>query len=268
MNHQADARLAILVEGIEECRLMDAHVNSYDAFTYPMSSKNAVLSAVNLLQSSDADWALGVVDRDFGDVPSSTKGVVISHSYDLIMDLVFARSTQVQRLAVNATDPGKVVALTKAAALTVHEIIVSCCVVVGALRHSATLGLYPGSTRDFPLDGAISAFCRGELDSFVADRGVSRAAGRLDQSAVEALIKQRLLGGSEMSYVCGHDYAAALADLIRYCGGKSFGREHSATLLRSLGSRKHWLRQPVARVVSAWASERGRSIWLSGNGTA
>jgi hypothetical protein len=263
MTRQGDTRLVLIVEGDEECKLMDAHIVTDNAYTYPAGSKSAVRAAMTLMNGSGESWAIGVIDRDFDRSGPGQAGVVQSEHYDLIMDVVIAQSEQVRRLAINSSAPGRVNALELESSSSVHELIMACCLIIGCLRYAAKCGQFAGSARKFPTTGLVRSYVRGQAVEFVAQKGSERTGGIVGTQDIVQLIESPDPSLPPEDYACGHDYASTLADLIRYCGGPSVGKEFTAILLRTLATRQHWLEQPVAKSVSDWAHTYDVDVWQS-----
>lgn len=258
MTHQVNPGLVLLVEGDEECKLIDAHIATESVRTFPAGAKSATIGAINRLVQAGVQWCLAVIDRDFGPRLAQPH-IVSSRNYDLIMDVVSARREGVTRLAISSTPPGQVRRFEKENNTRVHDAIIECCIPMAAARLACVDGAIKGSSRGLSAAGIVDAWEKSShLDHVAAT--MSTRSGESVANILKILTNYCGNLPKPNRAVNGHDYASTLLDLVNSRTGSASRREIE-NLLRSLATRGCWRKIGVAVFIDQWARQRGISIW-------
>ncbi|MFE3997202.1 hypothetical protein ACFX43_00175 [Nocardioides sp. YIM B13467] len=257
MERQLDGRLVFVVEGTEDCRLLDMHLNQGDCRTECAGSKTAVLEAAAELIAERIDWALCMVDADFskldGAATAFPSNVVITDQYDLVVDALIASPRVVETIAINhGVRPSH--PLRRSSSYSIWEIVSSVSLHAGALRHVVVCGEYDISVRNLTFGGVSAGIVRHR--ELIGEIAVQRSGGRLDIGLVANRIDLEISQVSPPeSLLCSHDIASALSAVVEEHGGRGSRREIEHSLRQAITCETFFSLR-VVKELSSWAAGR------------
>lgn len=257
MERQLDGRLVFVVEGDEDCRLLDMHLNQVDCRTECAGSKTAVLEAAAELIAERIDWVLCLVDADFsrldGGATAFPSNVVTTDQYDLVVDALIARPRVVEGIAINhGVRPSH--PLRRASSHSIWDIVSSISLHAGALRHIVVCGEYDISVRNLTFGDVSAGMARHR--EIVGEIAVQRSGGRLDLGIVASRIDLEISQVSPPeSLLCAHDIASALSAIIEEHGGRGSRREIEHSLRQAITC-ETFISLRVVKEMSSWAAGR------------
>jgi hypothetical protein len=233
-----DRRLAIVVEGEEDCALIDVHLSRARAKTQMTGSKTAAVAAAKIVSSERLDWAVCVVDADFdrfsGRDTEWPEGMLATVNADLVVDAVVTSPNKIFGAAVTMGLPGEVMQFEDAIDGSLVDMCLRVSESVGALREAANEGDVQISLRSFPLSGVARFAQTGTELDLVVERAVERSGGRYSREDLREQVTRRLRAKPEGStrYMNGHDFLAALRDVVDCCSKGSVSINHVAATCR------------------------------------
>ncbi len=266
LERQQDPRLAIVVEGDEECQLLDSHVNVGTAKTLAGGSKSAVLEAAEELAQEGVDWAVGVVDADFtrlGLQPARwPTPALTTRQYDLMMEVLVRHPHLLRRVAISNSAPGTVAAFEQVSSKSLYETVVEIAHPIGVLRYLVVSKSLPVSVRDFPCNGLIGALGNGSLIAAIANAAAARSGGRLAATQIQADLDALLARSPRrVPYLNGHDVLGVLGELLRTRCGSQAGRADLAASFRAATHCGILNKVPLHGALRSWGASHGLNIW-------
>jgi len=259
MERQTDPRIVLVVEGEEECALIDMHLNGDDAKSQLSRSKTAVLRAAEVLLDGGHDWALCLIDADFdrllGKDALWASNVIASEHYDLLVDGIVAAPHNLDGVAISHSRPGEVQAFCLAQSTTLLGWILASSEPVGILRWLVVSGRFDFSVRGWPFRGMSSLTTDSERLGLIASIGHQRSGMSVPESEIEAAIAQHRADPtySAVNFHSSHDILGVLAELVRAQFGGSASERHVAATLRLAFSCQEFQTLPLMRDAADWA---------------
>jgi hypothetical protein len=237
MQRQVDRRAVILVEGPEDCGIIDPHLMDSVVQTLPGYGKESVLTAAALLHIAGISDVLPVVDSDL-DRQSTLNvryppNVAASEYHDLDADIFFNCPEITRQIVANFADRDMLRTYLERQQISILDLVTDRASVVGVLRYCSLkygLGL---RMRDFPIEPLMEQ--ESSTISIAAQIACSRTISSPSQEEVEPLLDSQYAGIAEReSYCSGHDLTAALATAIRKHGaGKRVGAKMLSAAFRA-----------------------------------
>lgn len=255
-----DERVTLVVEGEEDCALIDAHVEFANAKTQMSGSKTAVLEAAKILQDEGLQWALCIIDADFDHVRGTDRdwpaNVVGSVNGDLLVDAIKTDSGKITGAAINLANPGVVQDFEEAVGVSVADWCLERIRPVGAIREGAVDGTFKITARNWPFAGAVAADFRGQFFEYVLESAVTRSGSRHSVEDFRAEVTARLASDPDGStrYCNGHDFVSLMRELLTHLSAPSLGNHHVAAACRLALSCHGFTQMEVIRRVRAWAN--------------
>lgn len=265
MQNGGEKSYIILVEGPEDCGLIDPHLDSAVCFTEIGHGKKAVLEAMRLVKKNQIEGVFAVVDRDFDDPANLKEGcssISVSEAYDLHSELFFESPEIVDRLLANHTERTKAQSAIRLLPQPVPEVVIDICFPVGAVRLASTSRAWGVNLSKFPTNDLVSAYFKGELDNVCCTVAISRSPN-ISVTETDILAEIDAARGNDAvqprGVCCGHDLASALASLFRRWGGKS-GSDAIARSIRSATDCESFKRLSVFRDIETWGKIEGQPL--------
>lgn len=218
MSRSQDPRHWILVEGDDECHLIDRHLDLDEFHTIPAQGKPNVIAAVPLFDRRSALDVFYLMDADFGPISGypivGHPRVVYTDAYDVEAELLLRHPSVVRALIYTYARKYGLPAIDGFEVARLVDEAKNLSIAVGAARFvnvSSGLGL---KTSDLPFAPLVSALHRGAalatLVRIVASKsGVSIPNSGLSISRIRGVA---LAYGDAL--ISGHDLIAALAAVV------------------------------------------------------
>ncbi len=250
-----DRRLAIIVEGDEDCRLLDIHLDHGAAKTVGSGGKSVVLRAAEIADEEGFRWMSFIVDADFtSDAEGSQPLIWSTRNYDLLVDALEIAPYLIRSVAISATG-GRHVSdweATYSTSLLDHVLRVSW--IVGRLRKMSTENRLELPMRNLDFretatscdDAAVVAWLRAQVEQRTGGDSAS-------ESVWQQLVPDSLSSSQMFSMVSSHDLVAALGAVIRHIPGPTPGLESIASSLRVALGCQSFLRMLAPLSLNGWA---------------
>ena len=177
MQRQLDRRLVILTEGVEDCALLDAHLNDEVARSAPAYGKESALEAARLFSSNGVDYVIVLIDSDYdritGLADAYPENIVSSEHADLVTDIFFACPPTFRQVLSSFTNREVRERNLSKQGLNASTYVATIAEAIGAVRFVSIregLGL---RMKAFPVEPLLGTFERGGIASRVnnCDRG-------------------------------------------------------------------------------------------------
>jgi len=250
-----DLRSAIVVEGPEDCMLLDVHLAPAEAKTTAAGGKTSTLDAAEIARDEGLDWAIFVVDGDFDGAEITALNVLVTSNYDLLMDVLGSHPFLLHGVAVTATGQRFL--------LTDDQVVEHIARVAGAVQAARRividdqLGI---STRSFNFRGSAALGSFTEITAWVHQQLTDRSKTPIEDSVtrrISAAIRE--VPVSSIDHCNSHDVIGALADVVRH-HGRQCGHETIAIALRSSVSCERFASLPLVQALTEWQARRSPGL--------
>jgi hypothetical protein len=264
MMHSLDGRSVIVVESSEDCAVLDAHLDQFEASTLPGYGKRTVFRTVELIDEHQVDWAVGVVDRDFdslfGHMPESDN-LVYTDAYDLLAEMLRYFPGVAERAIVAHSEREKRLAYTGSPIADIRSLTTS----IGALRFCSVLFNWQLRLNDFPIQESwVQNSSSDETRRSVVEFAVLRTASftRVSVDAADLAVQIASLGFAFNTIANSHDFSGVAAAFLRRRLGGTIGRDNLEDSLRASLDCASFQSLPTIERLSAWSRQRGLSeLW-------
>ena len=234
----ADDRVILLVEGVEDCGSLDAHIRQELAYTLPGHGKNRVLGAMQRVSSQGLDRVIALVDLDWDGILGDgvqCANVYRTDLYDLDATVYFAPGVvhRVIHASCASTRNRQLPTRTDSLATAVADLVFP----LGVLRKISEQHRLGLKLRDFPLDSTIDWNIPATNNDRLVDIALRRSPEcPADKEALGALLAGELPmadGRSIPRYCCGHDLLRALSAYLRKVVHAKVNKESIALAFRA-----------------------------------
>lgn len=267
MLRQVDRRAVLVLEGPEDCGIVDPHVDTVHAHTIPGYGKQSVIDAAVLFENANVQEVRLVADADFDRQLSLTSSLpsnlILTEYYDLDADILFRCPTIVASVLANFTNRG--VRSVHLARVGHDEMtcIVDVASAIGALRLVSLeqrIGLH---LRDFPTDLLLDPYEKGAAyEDTIAQTASSRSPNASPVPVDGATVRAGLTRVVDRRMLCsGHDLIAALSSFVRKRWGGRSGMKVLSGTVRSALSCACWRQTQVYAEVERWSAALGTPVW-------
>lgn len=258
MLRTTDSRTILLVEGDDDCRLLDPHVDSGQATTLPAGCRSAALTAWRGIDERGIEAVVVLIDRDWETVlssPLARDGLVRTLHYDIDVDIALSGSVLERLIANHSSRQGR----------PPTQEILRCALAaagaVGALRLVSDrygLGL---RTARFPISAVMDASGTVDLRT-LAEVAIKRSTSpkHVDIDWLVDAVQQERASFADETLCNGHDLVAVLSALLKLWKGRA-GADTLAQGLRSACSRTELAETHVFQQVETWATQRAVRVW-------
>jgi hypothetical protein len=239
MMRQTDPRLVLLVEGAEDCVVLDPHLNDSHIQSVPGYGKLSVLRAAEILEAAGDSTVLCLVDSDLDEVVgrpmAPSNNLISTDHHDMVADLFFAIPEIFSRLVWTFGDRNKVKQFMTDFGLTPLQAVVKVTTPVGALRACSIqhgLGL---NMSKYPMTEVIDMWNSDTFDAVVVSVGVTRSphTSVTETQALQLLQTQVAAAPPTTMYCSGHDLISSSAAFISRLWGGSAGTRHLGQSFRA-----------------------------------
>lgn len=215
MSRSLDERLWIVVEGDDECHILDRHLNLEQLRTVPAQGKHNVVGAVGKFDDNGVTKAYFLMDADFGDLEghpvTNHPRVSYTGAYDIEAEFLL-RSSAVGRGLVQAFSwrPG-IPPPNDEEVRTLWDKARALSIAAGAVRlasHTAGSGL---ATRDLPFAELLRRLSRGSLLASAIRIAAAKARLPRTNHGVSIATVRTLYVVHGDSLISGHDLLASIA---------------------------------------------------------
>ncbi|MEU6849012.1 DUF4435 domain-containing protein [Actinacidiphila alni] len=255
----------ILVEGDDDCGLLDPHLDAEKCETLPSGGKAAVSEAIQIAQSQGKNKVAAVLDMDWVDIlysRSPSASVFYTDAYD-IDAMAFARAQNVEGFISNFCDKEKVRSYKSLLGQKkIDDAITDIASPVGILRFLSEKHSWGLSLRDFPVHAALNVDATSlNIDNLVAiavgrSKNVSVSSAHVDQSLRAEMAKI----ANPFRYCSGHDLLSALAAVCRKKLGGQVSQKVAGAALRSAFGCTDAKSSQLFNALSNWGSSIGVQV--------
>jgi len=267
MQRQVDPRTVIVVEGAEDCGLIDAHINEGVAQSIPGYGKQSVLDAAAMFDHKGVEEVRLLIDADFdrqrgltGQLPAN---IVMSEYHDLMADMFFTCPQALASVLSNFSNKEARLKHLEATETSPQQHILNIAIPVGATRYFSVVYGLSLKMRDFPVTPIISAYeGAGDVLQAVIKLATHRSGLQDPPPELNGLKSHIESNDHDAKYLCSsHDLMAAAAAIQRRKWGGSAGTDViSAAFSAAVPCTCFQEAEPI-RQLSTWAEDLGRSIW-------
>lgn len=268
MMRQVDDKIVVLVEGQEDVRIIDAHINFDDCRSEIAHGKKNVLRVAELCNENGMAHVLCVVDRDFDSddkILSRSVHISISENYDLLADVVVKCPDAVGRVITSHVDRAKYKAHTTKMRMEATDLAVDIAAHIGCLRYASIMDGHALQMKRFPVPGLIEAYEESQLVETVASVAKQKSTScTLTVEEIAEILRRTLSNSGNLHLLCNsHDLANILAALIRdrWGGPSTAGAE---VIVRALSGALDWECFQNLRVcddLRGWSNELRGTVW-------
>lgn len=254
MDRLVDSRPMMLVEGDDECHLIDPHLDRSKFRTVPAHGKKNVVNAMSVFaEHGEGDDVLFIVDSDFdelGDV-HPCKHVSKSLAYDLEAEVILFHKSVARALIMAHCRRERMSPVSDGEVAEVHENAMRLAALVGALRWLALRDGMSVPTSGIPFGELLRAGRKGSAIQKL--RRIVRS--RFEGVVPPAYEIRKVANDRRDSVVRGHDALGAMVAIIGARRGKmvvahDFRSAFHSTVSSSIVE-KLSLHEPAVR----WANE-------------
>jgi hypothetical protein len=259
-----DARAFVLLEGPNDCRALDPHIDEASAMSFAAHGKRNAERAIELLEARGFEHVLAVLDRDWVDMldpPLSSANVVYTDDYDLDATVMLA-GTVLERLVSALSDRDRREAHLSSVGLDAEHLALQLAGPIGLLRFLSRRDGHELRCEDFPVHEAIAS-TRASVDiQQICVIAVARAVRpNIAASAAGVFLTAELENQTDLrAYCCGHDLAAVLSVLVRHWGG-SASRSMLEAVSRAAFGCADLATTSLFAAVRDWAQSVDVSVW-------
>jgi hypothetical protein len=255
----------VIVEGDDDCGLIDPHVNASLCETIPSGGKTAVSEAISIAQAQGMRGVAAVLDMDWVDIlypRSTTPSVFYTDAYD-IDAMAFFRPQNIEGFVSNFCNKERVAAYRlQLGQKKIDDVIVEIATPIGVLRYLSEKNSWGLSLREFPIQAVIDADARctdiGQLVTVAIGRskGISVSAPQVEQDLRAAMAQLQ----DPSRYCSGHDLLSALAAVCRKKLGGQVSAKVVGAALRSAFSCSDAKSSPLFNSLERWGESLGLHI--------
>ncbi|GAB3103715.1 hypothetical protein GCM10027054_37060 [Isoptericola nanjingensis] len=261
MDGEVDRRSWILVEGDDECHLLDGHLDREHFRTVPAHGKKNVVSAIgHFVKAGRQAEVLFVVDSDFdggGDV-SDASFVSRSRAYDLEAEILLLQPEIPRALVLTHCRVERRSPIAEADVLRVFELARYLASIAGALRWLAREAGHDFSWSKIPFAELVKASETG-----AAIQRLRLMTRRKYDGELPSIAEIRTVVSTRGQSVCsGHDLLGALAAIVGRRRGRAMNTRDFRSAFHAAVHRSALERASVYESAERWGrSARGISPW-------
>ncbi len=255
----------ILVEGDDDCGLIDPHLNSAVCETIPGHGKNATRGAAEIAESQNVSRVGAVLDLDWSDIlypRSASSNIFYTDHFDSDA-LAFSRKRNVSSVAVNFGSRDLLRQhLGSHDASRVWDSVVCVAFPVGVIRYLSEKNRWELFLRNFPIHEVLSGEqCVVDFRKLV-EVAVSRSSrpNVSIESAIKALECEISKAENTYRYCCGHDLLGALAAFFKRVLGKQFSARSAGAAIRAAFSCSDAQESELFMAIDRWGRESGTDV--------
>lgn len=217
---ELDPRPWILVEGDDDCHVIDPNLNRDEFKSVPAHSRHNVLEAMEIFIENGEDSVLFVVDSDFKGAPELLpRHFSISAAYDLEAEILIYQPEILRSMAIAYSRTPAASPISDVEALEMFETALSLASFVGAVRYLSSTSNSGLTTARLPFKHILDSFRRGNAIGSTR-RLIKKKSGHGSIVPTVAEIRQIVLDKPRAVH-CGHDILSAMCELIAEKRGKT-----------------------------------------------
>lgn len=259
-----DRRLALVVEGVEDCQLLDIHLDANTAKTIWSGSKTAVLEAAQLAEDAGLSWARFIIDTDLDvhlGIAHAAPNIVSTTNYDLLMDAIDSAPYLLHGVAISHGETSWLHATfgTANCAAGLNSRILEITTLTGTARlvdrrHRLGIRTTNLNYRTAPPAGGLPSATEWAMAQLEP-----RSPSPENWRKMEAELTQVTV--CDFTLVRGHDLIAALAALLRGDGANT-NHQALAASLRVAVACDTFQKLAVIQTLNHWADvHHGRRLF-------
>ncbi|MDG5807512.1 hypothetical protein P9869_33575 [Streptomyces ossamyceticus] len=253
----------ILVEGDDDCGLIDPHLNADVCETLPSGGKTVVLGAAELAEKQGMTGVGVVLDLDWSDLlyPRIVKPYVFyTDSYD-IDATAYAVDQNVVGFVVNQSDRDRLRSLVpKDSARTLSAVAKEVAHAVGVIRFLSEKFRWELKMREFPTHLAITDDVKVDIEKIV-EVSLQRSpnASVAKEDVLAEFRKHAPSVSDRFRYCSGHDLLSAVAALLRKVGGQVSAKSAGIALRSAFGCNSV-AQSSLFQSIHSWGARQGCAI--------
>lgn len=253
----------ILVEGDDDCGLIDPHLNEDVCETLPSGGKTVVLGAAELAEEQGMDGVGVVLDLDWADLlyPRIIKPYIFyTDSYD-IDATAYAVDQNVAAFIINQADRDKLRNLVpKDSARALSGVAKEVALSVGVIRFLSEKSRWELKTREFPTHLAIMDDIEVDVEKIV-EVALQRSPNAFvaKEDVLAEFRKHAPLISDRFRYCSGHDLLSAVAALLRKVGGQVSSKSVGVALRSAFGCYSA-AQSDLFKSINAWGVSQGCAV--------
>lgn len=250
----------ILVEGDDDCGLIDPHLNADVCETLPSGGKTVVLGAAELAEKQGMTGVGVVLDLDWSDLlyPRIVKPYVFyTDSYD-IDATAYAVDQNVVGFVVNQSDRDRLRSLVpKDSARALSTVAKEVAHAVGVIRFLSEKFRWELKMREFPTHLAITDDVKVDIEKIV-EVSLQRSpnASVAKEDVLAEFRKKTSLVSDRFRYCSGHDLLSAVAALLRKVGGQVSAKSAGIALRSAFGC-NNVAQSSLFQSIHSWGARQG-----------
>lgn len=253
----------ILVEGDDDCGLIDPHLNEDVCETLPSGGKSVVLGAAELAEEQGMDGVGVVLDLDWSDLlyPRIPKPYVFYTDFYDIDATAYANDQSVIGFIINQADRDKLRALApKDSARALSNAAKEVALSIGVIRFLSEKSRWELRMREFPTHLAIAEDIKVDTER-IAEVALQRSpnASVAKEDVLAEFRKHAPLISDQFRYCSGHDLLSAIAALLRKVGGQVSAKSVGVAL-RSAFSCQRASQSDLFTAIHAWGASQGCAV--------
>jgi len=266
MMRQVDARLTVIVEGVEDCGLIDPHLDHTAAQTIPGHGKQSVIDAAALFDDQQVDKVRLIIDADFdrqlGMTDTLPANLILTEYHDLDADVFFNCNRLVPAIIANFCDRTKHRDHIETVAVEAEALIIDIAAAVGIVRYSSLRDSLQLKMHRFPMTQLIQTYelNRTHLEEAVA-QAVARSGPQAGRPDISVLTQELAVIADRRTLCGGHDIMSIFSTLIRERWGGRVGSDVVANAFRTATSCDCWRRTRIYADVNEWSRQHGSGVW-------
>ena len=266
MQRQLDRRAVIVLEGPEDCGIIDPHLHVEAAHSIPGYGKQSVVDAAALLDHAEVDHVRLVIDADFDRQLGLTSGlppnIVITEYHDLDADVFFSCPSVLSSVLANFTDRTIRQQYFETSQKDPLDVIIDIAGVVGVVRYHSILHDLHLKMRDFPTTPLMAPYEQtGSAVSAVLQLAFARSR-RSDQTLEHSIIGSFITGVADLRPYCnGHDLFAVMSSFVRERWGGSAGSNVLANAIRAAVPCACWQKTRIYTELQSWGAALKLYLW-------
>ena len=269
MLRMSDARTFVLLEGEDDQRALDVHIDDESAASINCFGKPNVMRAVGIADERQTRRVLAIVDRDWDDRlggQSSSPNIVYTDWYDLDATIASIEGVVDRIVYANGRKEDIKADIEESQHGSARDMIVAAASMVGLLRFLSVSGGWNLNMREFPVvdvldpDNSKMGIDPDRLVALAMRR--SKMATSLESDVLAAFKRAESQVSDRYYYCCGHDIRSVMSALTNSrWGGKRFGRTQVGSAIRVALTCIVLASTRLYALVSEWAQLNRTKVW-------
>lgn len=262
LERNSQRSLALVVEGIDDFRLLVGHLNLDYIIVECANGKQKSLDVVDIVRDEGLDWVRVLVDADFDRLGANLLDdppVVWTENYDLLVDCVRREPDMLVTAALQLSSPESVSHVKRIVGESTINNILEVAKLIAHLRYLVVVeGKFVIPLRGVNADGVVRAIEEKGVTDLVARIGEKRTKSKVPSSEISNALREPV-AIETIELICDHDLVEVISAIHRDLGNQVSREMVSATLRAKVTCGVFRLLPSVQRIVD-WASGHGKVI--------